>query len=219
MADKRNPGLIVTDPNLARSFDEWFNLMWKGVVGVPTPPELAELKNRLWLAIREHEELTCPYCQRKFPGESMTYADVTNHGYKCKQNPTRDVARLLADLWNATVAARQMKEGQVDLRHYEAKIAPLLSRWGFGAAQATVPEPMTRLIPDYPAHPDYPDYPLRRGQRVYRRDSEYPNHGTVKNFVRVGPSGKRVPAYCVEWEDGSISNIKVEDSWEKQWGT
>lgn len=131
-----------------RSFDEWFQRAWKEIVGVPTPPQLVEFKSRWWLALKEKEELACPFCGRKFPGDIVPYSDVIAHGYKCKQNPTRDVARLLAELWNATIAARQQPgHAQVGLRHFESLIAPLLSRWGFGAAQATVPErPATAKI-------------------------------------------------------------------------
>jgi hypothetical protein len=210
-------------PRDARSYDEWFQLMWKELVGVPTPPQLAEFKNRLWLAIREHEELSCPYCKRKFQGESMTYADVTHHFYKCKQHPARKLAQLLAELWNANVATLQDPKLRLNFRELEAKIAPELTRWGFGAAQATTPaeaEEMERdgLEPPVP-NPDLPVSPnadpevftIPRETHIERLDDVYPNKGVVKNYGRMGPSQARYPVYTVAWEDGTTSNIKVED--------
>jgi len=199
----------MSNETQARSFDEWFKETWNHIVKRDPTPGLDEIKNRIWLALGEKEEISCPYCGRKFPGDAVPYSVVTDHGFKCKQNPARQVALLLAELWNANVTVLQNTGSPVDMRAFEKKVAPMLSRWGFGAAQAAVDrEP---VIPEPTPHPDYP---IQRGQRVYRKDSEYPNHGTVKNRVRIGPSGNRVPAYCVEWEDGSLSNIPVEDAQE-----
>jgi hypothetical protein len=190
-----------------RSFDEWFKNTWDEIVKVDPVPGLDEIKNRVWMALDEKETISCPHCGRKYPGDAVPYSVVTEHAYKCKQNPAREVAILLAELWNANVMQLQDETVRPDMRAFESKVAPLLSRWGFGAAQATVDEPTPPREAEYA---DDPEYPIRREGRVFRKDDVYPNWGTVKNHVRIGPSDNRQPAYCVEWEDGAVSNILVE---------
>lgn len=38
-----------------KDFDDWFHKLWMSTLGPSSAPGLAELKNTLWLAIRERE--------------------------------------------------------------------------------------------------------------------------------------------------------------------